>query len=64
MQALGCVSKQIAVLVDRAGLCRYVAPERGQCLLQPSAAVDDQELGLAQSALDEICVSSDLIRQS
>jgi hypothetical protein len=71
MQALGCVSEQVAVLVDRAALGRYVAPEGGQCLLQPRTAVDDQKLWLAQPALDEIvengaprrCVSLNLIRQ-
>src|SRR5215471_14064658 len=54
MQALGCVSEQVAVLVDRAALRRHVAPEGGQCLLQPRTAVDDQKLWLAQPALDEI----------
>ena len=54
MHAPGCVSEQVAVLVDRAALRWHVAPEGGQCLLQPSAAVDDQKLWLAQSALDEI----------
>ena len=54
MQALGCVSEQVTVLVDRAALCRHVAPEGGQCLLQPRTAVDDQKLWLAQPALDEI----------
>src|SRR5262245_62526824 len=52
MQALGCVSEQVAVLVDRAALRRHVAPEGGQCLLQPRTAVDDQKLWLAQPALD------------
>src|SRR5215472_295923 len=54
MQTLGCVSEQVAVLVDGAALPWHVAPEGGQCLLQPSAAVDDQKLWLAQPALDEI----------
>src|ERR1700756_2721619 len=54
MQTLGCVSEQVAVLVDRAALRRDVAPEGGQCLLQPSATIDDQEFWLAQPALDEI----------
>src|SRR5512133_4076857 len=54
MQALGCVSEQVAMLVDRAALGRHVAPEGGQGLLQPSATVDDQKLWLAQPALDEI----------
>lgn len=42
------------MLVDRAALGRHVAPKGGQRLLQPSTAVDDQELWLAQPALDEI----------
>src|SRR5947208_13478405 len=54
MQPLGCVSKQVAVLVDRAALGRHVAPEGGQRLLQPSATVDNQKFWLAQPALDEI----------
>jgi hypothetical protein len=40
--------------VDRAALCRHVATEGGQRLLHPGAAVDNQELWLAQPALDEI----------
>src|SRR6516165_1964820 len=54
MQTMGCVSEQVAVLVDRAALRWHVAPEGGQCVLQPSAAVDDQKLWLAQPALDEV----------
>jgi hypothetical protein len=54
MQPLGRVSKQVAVLVDGAALGRHVAPEGGQRLLQPGAAIDNQELRLAQPALDEI----------
>jgi hypothetical protein len=40
--------------VNRAALGRHVAPERGQRLLQPAPAVNNQELWLAQPALDEI----------
>ena len=54
MQAPGCVSEEVAVLMDRAALGRHVAPEGGQCLLQPSAAVDDEKLWLAHPALDKI----------
>jgi len=54
MQTMRCVSEQVAVLVYGAALPRHVAPEGGQCLPQPSAAVDDQELWLAQPALDEL----------
>jgi hypothetical protein len=51
------VSQQVAVLVYRAALGRHVAPEGGQRLLQPGAAVDNQELWLAQPALDEIAAT-------
>src|ERR1700726_2148318 len=44
MQPLGGVGKQVAVLVNRAALGRHVAPERGQRLLQPAPAVNNQEL--------------------
>jgi hypothetical protein len=54
MQPLGRVSQQVAMLVDRAALGRHVAPEGGQRLLQPGAAIDNQKLWLAQPALDEI----------
>jgi hypothetical protein len=46
------------VLVYRAALGRHVAPEGGQRLLQPGAAVDNQEFWLAQPALDEIAATS------
>src|SRR5438067_9881552 len=42
------------MLVDGAALGRYIAPQSGQSLLQPSPAIDNQELRLAQPALDEI----------
>ena len=54
MQPLGCVSEQVAVLVDRAASGRHVAPERGQRLLQPAPTVNNEELWPAQPALDEI----------
>jgi len=54
MQPLGSVGQQVAVLVDRAALGWHVTPEGGQRPLQPSPAVDDQELRLAQPAPDEI----------
>jgi hypothetical protein len=54
MQPLGRVGEQVAVLVNRAALGRHVAPERGQRLLQPAPTVNNQELWLAQPALDEI----------
>src|ERR1700746_1909035 len=54
MQSWRRVGEQIAVLVDGAALGRHVGPQGGQCMLQPGAAVDNQELRLAQAALDEI----------
>src|SRR5947209_14465172 len=54
VQPLGCVSEQVAVLVDRAALGRHVAPEGGQRLLQPRAAVDNQKLWLVQPAVHEV----------
>ena len=54
MQPLGGVGKQVAVLVNRAALGRHLAPERGQRLLQPAPAVNNQELRLMQPALDEL----------
>jgi hypothetical protein len=42
------------MLVDGAALGRHIAPLSGQRLLQPSPAIDNQELRLAQPALDEV----------
>jgi hypothetical protein len=42
------------MLVDGAALGRHIAPQSGQRLLQPSPAIDNQELRLAQLALDEV----------
>src|SRR6201987_1899748 len=41
------------MLVDGAALGRHIAPQSGQPLLQPSPAIDNQELRLAQPARDE-----------
>ena len=38
------------MFVDRAALGRHIAPQSGQRLLQPSPAIDNQELRLAQLA--------------
>jgi hypothetical protein len=38
------------MMPDGAALGRHTAPERGQRLLQPLPAVDNQELWLAQRA--------------
>src|ERR1700746_2422493 len=42
------------MLVDGTALGRHIAPQSGQRLLQPSPAIDNQELRLTQFALDEI----------
>ena len=42
------------MLVNRAALHRHAVPDGGDGLLQPRRAVDDEELGPAQAALDEI----------
>ena len=54
VQALGRVGQQVPVLVDRAALHRHAVPDGGDRLLQPRRAVDDEELGPAQAALDEV----------
>ena len=54
VQPPGRVGQQVAVLMDGAALGRHIAPERGQRLLQPRPAVDNQDLRLAQPALDEV----------
>jgi hypothetical protein len=46
--------QQIAVLVHRAALDRRVRPQRGERLLQPRRAVDDDEFRRLQPAFDEI----------
>src|SRR6201993_1182040 len=42
------------MLVEGAALGRHITPQSGQRLLQPSPAIDNQELRLAQLALDEV----------
>ena len=54
VQALGGVREQVAVLVNRAALHRHAVPDGGDGLLEPRRAVDDEELGPSQAALDEI----------
>src|SRR5438105_10592787 len=53
VQPRGRVGQQVAMLVDGAALGRHIAPQRGQRLLQPSPAIDNQELRRAQPALDK-----------
>jgi hypothetical protein len=45
MQALGRVRQQVPVLVDRAALHRHAVPHRGDGLVEPRRAIDDEELG-------------------
>ena len=54
VQALGSVREQITVLVNRAALHRHAVPYGGDRLVEPRRAIDDEELGPPQAALDEI----------
>ena len=45
---------QVAVLVDRAALHRYIVPDGGNCLFEPRRPVDNKELGAPQAAFNEI----------
>src|SRR5947208_9128470 len=54
MEPFGCVRQQVPVLVDRATLHRHAIPHRGDGLVEPRRAVDDEELRIPQAALDEI----------
>src|SRR4029453_2023165 len=54
MQALGGVREEITVLMNGAPLHRHAIPNGGNRALKPRAAIDDEELGPPQAALDEI----------
>src|SRR5271167_5183505 len=54
MQVLWRVREKVPVLVDRAALHRHAVPDGGDGLVEPGCAVDDEELGPPQPALDEI----------
>jgi hypothetical protein len=54
MQALRCVREEITMLVHRAPLHRHAIPNGGNRALKPRAAINDEELGPPQAALDEI----------
>ena len=54
MQTLWRVREKVPVLVDRAALDRRAVPHGGDRLVEPGCAIDDEELGATQSALDEI----------
>ncbi len=54
MQALGCMRQQIAVFVDGAALDRNAVPNRGNRILEPGRAVDDEEFRPPKAAQDEV----------
>jgi hypothetical protein len=58
MQALRSVRKQVSVLVDRAALHRHAVPDRGDGVVEPRRAIDNEEFWPPQSALDEIAEDS------
>src|SRR5258708_13820683 len=58
MQALGGMREQVSELVNRAALHRHSVPDRGNGLVEPRRAVDDEELGPPQPALDEVVEDS------
>ena len=58
MQPLGGVREQVPVLVDRAALDRHAVPDRGNGLVEPRRAIDNEELWPPQSARDEIVQDS------
>src|SRR5580658_3688730 len=58
VQALGGRGEQVAMLVYCAPLHRHAVPDSGNCLFKPWRAVDDEELGPSQTALDEIIEDS------
>jgi len=54
VQALRRVRQKVPVLVDRAALDRHAVPDGRDGLVEPRRAVDDEELGPSQAALEEI----------
>src|SRR6202047_5402829 len=53
MQPLGGMGEQVPVLVDRAALNRHAIPNRGDGLVEPRRAIDDEEFRAPQPAMDE-----------
>src|SRR6266699_4112562 len=58
MQALGGMGEKVPVLMNRAALDRHAAPDGGDGLVEPRRAVDNEELGPPQPALDEVVEDS------
>ncbi|TPV98791.1 MAG: hypothetical protein USCAAHI_01783 [Beijerinckiaceae bacterium] len=54
VQPLRRMGQQIAMLMHRAALNRHIGPQRGERVLEPRRAVDDDEFRRLQSALDKI----------
>ena len=54
MQPLGGMGEQVPVLVDRAALHRHAVPDRGDGLVEPRRAIDDEELRTPQPAIDKV----------
>src|SRR6202011_3780545 len=52
------MGEKISVLVNRAALHRHSVPDRGNGLVEPRRAVDDEEFWALQPALDEIVEDS------
>ena len=62
VQALGGRGEQVAMLVYCAPLHQHAVPDGRNCLFKPWRAVDDEELGPSQTALDETTVPSRMSR--
>src|SRR4029434_8230445 len=45
--------EQVPVLMDRAALDRHAVPDGGDGLVEPRRAIDNEELGTPEPALDE-----------
>src|ERR1017187_4792509 len=58
MQALRGMREKVPVLMNRAALDRHSVPDGGDGLIEPRCAVDNEELGAPQPALDEVVEAS------
>src|SRR5262245_41809398 len=54
VQALGRMCEQVAVFMYGAALHRYAIPDGGKRLLQSGRPIDDEELRLSQTSLDQV----------
>ena len=53
-QPFGDMSEQVPVLVHRTALHQHTVPDGGEGVLEPRSAVDNDNLGPRQPAIDEI----------